>query len=346
MPNAEGRREEQDLCKVATAGTRNVIKSCRKGQRCAWKSEKIKLLFLSVMGYLLWLLILRSLQWYPEDKQQDLAISAGKQVSAGPATTEIFCATRDALQPSHDVSESVSMIPNQSWDLWVSSLLSLVKAHSLAYLWPQLTMEASYNIPESTRGWHQKDKAATSTCKRVLKSPAELQITAHHRGVKTQQPGGRADCPCSQKEGSRLKEAIIQTACKHFGSPTDFIPINDTRSREDLHWTCGGLSESWDKYISCGQCDNLGRSSWAVSSQDTDPSLTSFIGYVHNSAKINTLAAFLVKGEYWFSSTNWLMRNWINRADKSSVPPHYLDYIDCEKRGAHTLFMKVCIRTT
>lgn len=34
------------------------------------------------------------------------------------------------------------------------------------------------------------------------------------------------------------------------------------------------------------------------------------------------------------------MRSLINRADKSSVPPHYLDYIDCERREAQSLFMK------
>lgn len=212
------------------------------------------------------------------------------------------------------------MIPSLCWDLWVSSLLSLLKAHSPAYLWPQLTVEASYEIPESMRGQHQKDEAATSTCKRALKSPAALQITAHHRAVKTRQPGDKADCLHSQKEGSKLKKAIIQTPCKHFGGSMDFMPINDTRSREALHWIYGSLFEFWDKYISCGQRDNLGRSSRAVSSQDTDPSLTGFIRYVHNSAKINTLAAFLVKGEYWFSSTNWLMRNWINRADEFSSP--------------------------
>jgi len=53
----------------------------------------------------------------------------------------------------------------------------------------------------------------------------------------------------------------------------------------------------------------VGAAEQSVSSQGTDPSLTSFIGHIHKSAKINTVAVFLLKSEYRFSSTNWLMRN-------------------------------------
>lgn len=190
------------------------------------------------------------------------------------------------------------------------------------------------------RRWHQKDKAATSTCKRALKSPAVLQITVHQKAVKTQQAGGGADSLHSQKEGSKQKKAKTQTPCQDFGGPTKFMPIHDTRSREALHWTWGCLLESWDKYITCGRGGNLGRSGWAASSPDADPSLAGFIREVHSSAKISTLAAFPVKSEHQFSCTSRVMRSLINRADKSSVPPHYLDYIDCERREAQSLFMK------
>lgn len=90
---------------------------------------------------------------YPtEDKQEDFAISAGQWVSAGIAEVPPCC-----------------------------------KARSPAYLWPQLAIEASYNIPESMRGQHQKAEAVTSTCKRALKNPEVLQITAHYRAVQAQQ---------------------------------------------------------------------------------------------------------------------------------------------------------------
>lgn len=227
------------LSKVTTAGTRNVIKSCRKG--VPETSEKIKLVFLSVMGYLLWLLILRSLQGCLEDKQQDLAVSAEKEVSAGPDTTEIFCATRDGPKPSYNVTV-FPWFPAHT-RIWVSSLLSLLRAHS-----PACDPSRSFlQDPSKHEETYQKDEADTSTRKRALKSPAALQLTVHYRAVKTQQSGDGADCLHSHKEGSKLKKVMIQTLCKHFGGPTDFMAVNDNRSREALHWIYGGLLEPWDR---------------------------------------------------------------------------------------------------
>lgn len=85
------------------------------------------------MGFLLWLLIHRSLQLYLEDKQQDLVISIGKQVTAASVTTDIYCGTRDVPKPPHDVILPVFMIVSLRWDLCVSSLLAPVMAHSPAY---------------------------------------------------------------------------------------------------------------------------------------------------------------------------------------------------------------------
>lgn len=113
----------------------------------------------------------------------------------------------------------------------LSSLLSLVMAPS-AYLWPQLAIKASYNIPGSMRGWHQKGEAVTSTCKRPLKSPEVLGITAHHRAVQPQQNLTYSWLPPQPEGGLKAEGSHIQISWKHFDGPMDFMTVNDTRSRE------------------------------------------------------------------------------------------------------------------
>lgn len=139
-------------------------------------------------------------------------------------------------------------------------------AHSPAYSWFQLTVEASYKIPERMRGQCQKDRAATSTCKRAPKSSSAAGPSACH-GYQNAAIWRLGWLPEQLEESSNPKKVVIQTPCRHFGHPTHFMPTNDSRSREVLCWICGGLFESWDKYIGHGPCDKSGKEQ--LSSQQT-----------------------------------------------------------------------------